>query len=270
MMPTAVAGGAARRLLESGPLLSPDGSDSLSLDEALEVLVATGWSLEAALLALVPEAAALRPLGHPLAGAFGRRVAGFLAPWDGPAALVFGDGRRVGALVDRNGLRPLAFAVTADRLVAVASEAGAVPLPACETVRRGRLGPGELLLVDPRRGAVLEDVEAKTEVLRRSWRPDAPRATFVDRAPPPSRRPTRAVRRPRRRSRCDGSRGSMPSAPASTSGRWWPRRASRSGAWATTRRPRAERGSTGRSSTTFARRSPRSPTHPSTRSASGR
>ncbi len=173
--------GAARRLLEAGPPLSPDGSDSLSLDEALELLVASGWSLEVALLALVPEAAALRPLGHPLAGAFARRVAGFLAPWDGPAALVFGDGRRVGALVDRNGLRPLAFAVTADRLVAAASEAGAVPLAPGETVRRGRLGPGELLLVDPRRGAILEDVEAKTEILRRSWRPDAPRSAFVDR-----------------------------------------------------------------------------------------
>ena len=123
-----------------------------------------------------PKRRALRSTGHPLAGAFARRTAGFLAPWDGPAALVFGDGRRVGALVDRNGLRPLAFAVTRDRLVAAASEAGAVPIEPAETVRRGRLGPGELLLVDPRRGAILEDVEAKTEILRRSWRPDAPRS----------------------------------------------------------------------------------------------
>ena len=118
-------GSAARRLVEAGPLLSPDGSDSLSLDEALELAVATGWSLEAALLALIPEAVgAPADSGHPLAGAFARRTAGFLAPWDGPAALVFGDGRRVGALVDRNGLRPLAFAITRDRVVAAASEAG--------------------------------------------------------------------------------------------------------------------------------------------------
>ena len=170
----------ARRLVEAGPLLSPDASDSLSLDETLELLVASGWSLEMALLALVPEAPALRPSGHPLAGAFARRTAGFLAPWDGPAAIVFGDGRRVGALVDRNGLRPLAFAFTSDRLVAAASEAGAVPIEPAETVRRGRLGPGELLLVDPARGLVLEDIEAKTEVLRRSWRPDAPRTTHRD------------------------------------------------------------------------------------------
>ncbi len=193
--PLGAAGSAARRLVEAGPLLSPDGSDSLSLDETLELLVATGWSLEAALLALIPEAPALRLAGHPLAGAFARRTAGFAAPWDGPAAVVFGDGRRVGALVDRNGLRPLAFAVTRERVVAAASEAGAVPIAAAETVRRGRLGPGEMLLVDPRRGTILEDVEAKTEILRRSWRPDAPRSTFVDRpavarAPSPSARPT--------------------------------------------------------------------------------
>ncbi|HSS35280.1 MAG TPA: glutamate synthase central domain-containing protein, partial [Patescibacteria group bacterium] len=179
--PLGIAGSAGQRLVASGPLLSPDGSDSLSLDEALELLVATGWGLETALLALIPEASALRSSGHPLAGAFARRTAGFLAPWDGPAALVFGDGRRVGALVDRNGLRPLAFAVTRDRLVAAASEAGAVPIASAETIRLGRLGPGELLLVDPRRGAILEDVEAKTEILRRSWRPDAPRTAFADR-----------------------------------------------------------------------------------------
>ncbi len=184
--PLGAPGSAARRLTEAGPLLSPAGSDSLSLDEALELAVATGWSLEAALLALIPEASALRPIGHPLAGAFARRTAGFLAPWDGPAALVFGDGRRVGALVDRNGLRPLAFAITRDRVVAAASEAGAVPLAAADTVRRGRLGPGEMLLVDPRRGAILEDIEAKTEILRRTWRPDEPRSAFADRPAAPS------------------------------------------------------------------------------------
>ncbi len=178
--PLGAVGSPARRLVEAGPLLSPGGSDSLSLDEALELAVATGWSLESALLALIPEASALRPVGHPLAGAFARRTAGFLAPWDGPAALVFGDGRRVGALVDRNGLRPLAFAITRERVVAAASEAGAVPFAAADTIRRGRLGPGEMLLVDPRRGVILEDVEAKTEILRRTWRPDEPRSVYVD------------------------------------------------------------------------------------------
>jgi glutamate synthase (NADPH/NADH) large chain/glutamate synthase (ferredoxin) len=173
----------ARRLLATGPLLSEDGSDSLSLDEAVEALALTGWTVAEALLALVPEAAALRREPNPLVTAHARRIAGSIAPWDGPAALVFSDGRRVGALLDRNGLRPAAYAVTRDRLVAVASEAGAIPIRADETVRRGRLGPGELIVVDTDKGLVLEDAEAKTEVLRRSWVPDAPRAAFTDRAP---------------------------------------------------------------------------------------
>ena len=217
--------------------------------------------------------------GHPLAGAFARRTAGFLAPWDGPAALVFGDGRRVGALVDRNGLRPLAFAVTRERLVAAASEAGAVPIEPAETVRRGRLGPGEMLLVDPRRGAILEDVEAKTEILRRSWRPDAPRSAFADaQASGPvrgverrggDRPPTGTVRpRPRAVRHLAGLDAERRQARHPDDGRRSAR--SRSGAWATTRRRRPGRGSTGRSPTTSARRSPRSPTRRSTPSASAR
>ncbi|MHB8460192.1 MAG: glutamate synthase large subunit [Candidatus Limnocylindrales bacterium] len=173
--------GLLRALLETGPLLSPDGSDSLSLDEALELLAASGWSVPVALLAAVPEAAALRRSPHPAMAALRRRTAAFLAPWDGPAALVFADGRSVGALVDRNGLRPAAFAITRDRLVIVASEAGAVPIAAAEIVRRGRLGPGEMLLVEPSRGRILEDGAAKTALLRRLPVHDAPRRAHVDR-----------------------------------------------------------------------------------------
>ena len=103
-----------------------------------------------------------------------------LAPWDGPAAIVFGDGKQVGALVDRNGLRPAAFAVNRDRVVAVASEAGAVPFTAAETIRRGRLGPGELLLVEPGRRRILEDTEAKARVLRHLPIHDQPRPLHED------------------------------------------------------------------------------------------
>ncbi|HEY8801434.1 MAG TPA: hypothetical protein VIM20_12610, partial [Candidatus Limnocylindrales bacterium] len=130
------AGSLAAELVAAGPLLSADGSDSQSLDEALELLVATGWDLGTALLTAMPEAQALRRSPHPHVATLRRRTAGLLAPWDGPAAIVFGDGRRVGAISDRNGLRPTAFAVTRDRLVAVASEAGAIPLAPEETVRR--------------------------------------------------------------------------------------------------------------------------------------
>ncbi|MEK6719773.1 MAG: glutamate synthase large subunit [Chloroflexota bacterium] len=173
----------ARRLLAAGPLLSSDGSDSLSLDEALELLTTTGFSLPMALLATIPEAAALRSGPHPRLESFRRRTASLVAPWDGPAAIVFSDGRRVGALLDRNGLRPLAYAITEDRLVAAASEAGAVPLAANETVRRERLGPGGMLLVDPRRGTIMVDGEAKTAVLGRLPIHDAPRVAHEDRSP---------------------------------------------------------------------------------------
>jgi glutamate synthase domain-containing protein 2/glutamate synthase domain-containing protein 1/glutamate synthase domain-containing protein 3 len=172
----------ASELLDAGPLLSPDGSDSLSLDEGLELLTTTGWDLAPALLAAIPEAVGLRRAPHPHVSALRRRTAGMLAPWDGPAAIVFADGKRVGALVDRNGLRPAAFAVTRDRLVAVASEAGAIPLPPADTIRRGRLGPGELFLVEPGRGLILEDTDAKTRVLRQLPIHDAPRPLHEDSA----------------------------------------------------------------------------------------
>ncbi len=171
---------AATRLRAAGPLLSPDVSDSRTLDEALELLMATGWSLEMAVLALVPEATALRRTPNPAVSAFRRRTAGFIAPWDGPAALVFADGRRVGALLDRNGLRPAAWAVTKDGLVSLASESGAIPLSPSEIVRSGRLSPGEMLLVDPAARKVYADAEAKQHVLRRLPLHDAPREAFAD------------------------------------------------------------------------------------------
>jgi glutamate synthase (ferredoxin) len=185
-------GSVARELLAAGPLLTPDGSDSLSLDETLELLTSSGWDLGPALLAAIPEALAVRRAPHPHVASLQRRTAGFLAPWDGPAAIVFADGRSVGALVDRNGLRPLAFAVTSDRLVAAASEAGAVPFAPSETVRRGRLGPGEMLLVEPGRRAILEDTDAKTRALRTLPVHDAPRPIHEDRwtEPPTSQSPT--------------------------------------------------------------------------------
>ena len=251
-----------RRLVEAGPLLSPEGSDSQSLDEMLELLVATGWDLGSALLAAMPEASSLRRAPHPHVATLRRGTAGLLAPWDGPAAIVFSDGRRVGAIMDRNGLRPAAFAVTRDRLVAVASEAGAIPLAPSDTVRRGRLGPGEMLLVDPRRRAVLEDADAKAHLLRRLPIHDAPRPAHVD---VDARRP-----RPDTRRRSAISPVSTPRRPASTSRRWSSRATSRSGAWATTRRRPASPASIGRSPTTSASRSPRSRTRRSIPSASGR
>ena len=258
----------ARELLAAGELLSADGSDSLSLDEALELLTTTGWELTPALLTAIPEALALRRAPHPHVATLRRRTAGLLAPWDGPAAIVFADGRHVGALVDRNGLRPAAFAVTRDRLVAVASETGAVPFTAAETVRRGRLGPGELLLVEPRRRAILEDAEAKARALRAFPIHDLPRPAFEDRWQGPGASAA-AHGGPPPTTSCATSPVSTPSAPGWTSRRWRSRATNPSGAWATTRRRPVAAGSIAPSPTTCARRSPRSPTRPSTPSENG-
>ena len=155
----------ARAAAAGAPILDPDGSDSASLDEALELLVMAGWSLPAALIALVPEATGLRDAPVPGLEAWQRVVADRLEPWDGPAALVFSDGRQVGALLDRNGLRPAAWELRSDGLVILASEAGLIPAGPGEVVRRGRLGPGEILVVEPATGRLLEDPAAKAAAI---------------------------------------------------------------------------------------------------------
>ena len=178
-----LGGALGRQLAALGPLLTENGSDSLSLDEALDLLLAAGWRLDAALLLAIPEAVEMRPAPLDELEAFRRRTAGLLSPWDGPAAMVFSDGRRVGAMLDRNGLRPAAVTITHGGLVTVASEAGAVPIRASETAHRGRLGPGEMLVVDPRRAAIHHDAEAKSGAIRSIVRPEASvvrRQTFLD------------------------------------------------------------------------------------------
>jgi glutamate synthase (ferredoxin) len=137
------------------PALDREGSDSALLDNALDLLVRErGKDLAEAVTLLVPPAWQNDPRLDPEVRDLHRFDALLGEPWDGPAALVFTDGRVSGAALDRNGLRPLRFAVAGD-LVAVASEAGAVPLPEGESVRRGRLGPGGILTVDPERGLLV-------------------------------------------------------------------------------------------------------------------
>ena len=129
-------------------VLEESGSDSSLLDNALELLVRGGRDVRHAASMLLPRAWQEDPELDPDVAAFHRYHAGLLEPWDGPAAIVFTDGRVVGAALDRNGLRPLRVA-TVGSFVACASEAGAVPLPSSGRVRRSRLGLGELLAVDP-------------------------------------------------------------------------------------------------------------------------
>ena len=119
------------------------------MDNALELLVRGGRDIRHSAAMLIPEAVDADPELDERVRSFYRYHSTLLEPWDGPAGVVFTDGRVVGATLDRNGLRPLRYAVADDRLVACASEAGALSLPAGAEIRRGRLGPGQMLVVDP-------------------------------------------------------------------------------------------------------------------------
>jgi glutamate synthase (ferredoxin) len=145
----------------------PEGSDSASLDNALELLVRRGWEVSEAMMSLVPDAWEGRgDLAAPVRDFYRYQSIRF-EPWDGPAALAFSDGRVVGAALDRNGLRPLRWQRTDAGLVAAASEAGVVTMAPESVVERGRLGPGQMLLVDTRDGSLLRDADAKARAAQR-------------------------------------------------------------------------------------------------------
>jgi len=150
------------------PVIWEGGSDSASLDNALELLVRSGRDPVHALMMLVPEAWEGAPDLDPALRGFYEFHAPLMEPWDGPAALAFSDGVIAGAAVDRNGLRPCRYKVTKSRLVIACSEVGIADLDPAEVVESGRLGPGELLVVDTTRNAVLRSAEAKREVAARS------------------------------------------------------------------------------------------------------
>ena len=145
------------------PVIDEEGSDSAMLDNALELLVRGGRDIRHALAMLIPEAWEGFDV-VPAVRDFYRYHAGLMEPWDGPAGLVFTDGVRVGATLDRNGLRPLRYAVCEDGLIACASEAGAVDVRGHGRVRRGKLGPGQMLCVDPERGGVEDDETIKSRL----------------------------------------------------------------------------------------------------------
>jgi glutamate synthase (ferredoxin) len=159
------------RAAEVGPsgAFEESGSDSSLLDNALELLVHGGRDIRHAASMLLPRAWQEDAGLDPDVAAFHRYHAGLLEPWDGPAAIVFTDGRIVGAALDRNGLRPLRVASTGS-FVACASEAGAVPLPSSGRVRRSRLGPGELLAVDPGLGFEEDAAIARRLAAKRPYR----------------------------------------------------------------------------------------------------
>ena len=152
---------------ELRPVIWAEGSDSASLDNVLELLVRLGSDPAEALMTLVPDAWEGRGDLAPGVRDFYRFQSTRFEPWDGPAALAFSDGIVAGAALDRNGLRPLRYQVTDDGLVVAASEAGVVSLEPEHVIERGRLGPGQLLVIDTRDGSVLRDTEAKERVAGR-------------------------------------------------------------------------------------------------------
>ena len=148
------------------PLIPHGQSDTACLDNALELLLAGGYSLAHAVMMLVPEAWAGNPLMDPARRAFYEYHAALMEPWDGPAAIAFTDGRQIGATLDRNGLRPARFLVTDDDLVVMASESGVLPIKEDNIVRKWRLQPGKMLLIDFEEGRIIEDEEIKAQLSR--------------------------------------------------------------------------------------------------------
>ena len=146
------------------PITMPEGSDSSNLDALVEMLVISGRSIPHVMMMLVPEAWQDNKLMDPHRKAFYKYHASMMEPWDGPAALVFTDGSRIGATLDRNGLRPLRYYVTRSGRVVMASEAGALPVHPKDILEKGRITPGKMMLIDLEQGKVLDDEKVKRSV----------------------------------------------------------------------------------------------------------
>jgi len=143
------------------PLIGDGSSDSATFDNALELLLAGGYSLGHAMMLMIPEAWADNPLMDKGRKAFYEYHAALMEPWDGPAAVTFTDGRQIGATLDRNGLRPARYLITDDDLVVMASEMGVLDIPEEKIVKKWRLQPGKMLLIDLEQGRIIDDIELK-------------------------------------------------------------------------------------------------------------
>ncbi|WP_016950617.1 glutamate synthase-related protein [Anabaena sp. PCC 7108] len=153
---------------EFKPLVNIDSSDSATLDNVLELLVRSGRSPLEALMMMVPEAYKNQPSlqNYPEIVDFYEYYSGLQEAWDGPALLVFSDGKKVGATLDRNGLRPARYVITKDDYIVVASEAGVVEFPEANILEKGRLGPGQMIAVDLTNQEVLKNWEIKQRIAK--------------------------------------------------------------------------------------------------------
>ncbi len=171
------------------PVIAPAGSDSASLDNAVEFLYQSGRSLPHVMAMLIPEAWSGNPDMDEEKRAFYEYHASLMEPWDGPAAIAFTDGKVIGATLDRNGLRPGRYIVTKDDLVVLASEAGVLDVPAEDIRKKGRLQPGRMFLVDTVAKRIISDAEIKKQLAGRQpyaqWLKE--QQVTLDHLPEPSR-----------------------------------------------------------------------------------
>ena len=146
------------------PMIHEGQSDSASFDNALELLTLGGYSLGHAMMMLIPEAWSGNPLMDDKRRAFYEYHAALMEPWDGPAAVAFTDGLQIGATLDRNGLRPARYLITNDDRVVMASEMGVLPIPEEKIVKKWRLQPGKMFLIDLEQGRIIDDAELKSDL----------------------------------------------------------------------------------------------------------
>jgi glutamate synthase domain-containing protein 2/glutamate synthase domain-containing protein 1/glutamate synthase domain-containing protein 3 len=159
---TDVFGDDIRKIL---PIVNPNGSDSAKFDNTFELLVLAGRSLPHAMMMMIPEPWSAHESMDDARRAFYQYHSCLMEPWDGPASVAFTDGRQIGAILDRNGLRPSRYYVTRDDVVIMASEAGVLDIPPQEIVRKGRIQPGKMFLVDTVQGRIIDDEEIKRAVV---------------------------------------------------------------------------------------------------------
>jgi glutamate synthase (NADPH/NADH) large chain len=146
------------------PLIYEGQSDTACFDNCLELLTMAGYALPHAVMMMIPEAWEQHTMMDENRRAFYEYHAAMMEPWDGPAAIAFTDGVRIGATLDRNGLRPARYIVTDDDLVVMASEVGVLPIPESRIVKKWRLQPGKMFLIDTEQGRIIDDAELKTQL----------------------------------------------------------------------------------------------------------
>ena len=179
------------------PIVNPNGSDSAMFDNTLELLILAGRSPAHAMMMMIPEPWSNNENMDDDRRAFYQYHSCLMEPWDGPASIAFTDGVQIGAVLDRNGLRPSRYYVTKDGLVIMASEAGVLDIPPENILQKGRLQPGRMFLVDTEQGRIIEDEEIKRKIAI-----GAPLPPVARRAPGPPERPSRR----RRSCRCPTTR----------------------------------------------------------------